>query len=90
MSDINLSMKSKSSTLYMYYCTVNPSNNDERHDFNLLMKGLTYPVVTLTCSNYITPSRSVILTASSVLLTYGVLMYQIFPDFFKSTVDWAG
>ena len=90
MSDINLSLRSKASSFYIYYCTVNPSNTDERHYFNLLLKSLKRPVIVLTGSHYITPSREVILTASSVLLTYGVLMYQIFPDFFKSTEDWAG
>ena len=90
MSDINLSLKNKASSFYIYYCTFNPSNTDERHYCNLLLNNLKHPVTALTGSHYITPSRELLLKAISLLLTYGVLMYQVFPELFKSKDDWAG
>ena len=91
MADINLLMTDKLSTLHLISVDIEPENKKEKYYFKILLEKIKCPSVHLTGSHYLTPSRELLLKAISLLLTYGVLMYQVFPDLFKANdEDWGG
>ena len=90
MADINLLITDKLKTLHLVSVNIEPTNKREKYYLKLLLEKIKYPSVQLTGSQYLTPSRELLLKAISLLLTYGVLMYQVFPDLFKNKDDWAG
>ena len=90
MADINLLITDKLKTLYFVSGNIESTNKREKYYLKLLLKKVERPAVKLTGSHYLTPSRESLLKAISLLLTYAVLMYQVFPDQFKTNDNWQG